>query len=354
MHRVQTSDKIVILGCGCFGASAAFHLMQRGYANVTVLDKSATLPAPDAASNDINRIVRSSYNDKFYAELARHAILSWKNVEEWDDTYHESGVVVLGFPLTDSKDGGTDTSATPEREIPYAEAAYLNDLDLGARVSLLRSNSKEDFQSVFPAGVSVTSRGLPASFRNRAGYFNRDGGWVNAGKGLAMIIEKVKKLGGNVVPGKEARNIIVDPGKCKKVVCADGTEYEADIVIIATGSWTPSTFPELFKDSCLATGQCVAMIELTPEEAARCKDCPVVLDFETGFYVFPDRIMKMAIHAAGYTNTVAGISTPRTLTSDPTDGLSIPMEAMAKLREGLVGVYPEFQERPFCATRLCW
>lgn len=34
-------------------------------------------------------VVRSSYADKFYAELAREAISSWKDREKWGDAYHE-------------------------------------------------------------------------------------------------------------------------------------------------------------------------------------------------------------------------------------------------------------------------
>jgi hypothetical protein len=35
------------------------------------------------------------------------------------------------------------------------------------------------------------------------------------------------------------------------------------------------------------SSQCIAMIQLTKEEAAQYEDCPVVLDFASGFYVFP-------------------------------------------------------------------
>ena len=34
-------------------------------------------------------VVRSSYNDKFYAGLAREAIKAWKDRRIWGDTYHE-------------------------------------------------------------------------------------------------------------------------------------------------------------------------------------------------------------------------------------------------------------------------
>ena len=51
----QKNEKIVVVGAGCFGVSTAYHLLQRGYMDITILDRSTTLPAPDAASNDINR-----------------------------------------------------------------------------------------------------------------------------------------------------------------------------------------------------------------------------------------------------------------------------------------------------------
>lgn len=49
------SEAIIIVGAGCFGISTAYHLLQRGYTDVTVLDRSEELPAPDAASTDINK-----------------------------------------------------------------------------------------------------------------------------------------------------------------------------------------------------------------------------------------------------------------------------------------------------------
>lgn len=49
------NESILIVGAGCFGVSTAYHLLQRGYTNVTVVDRAETLPAPDGASNDLNR-----------------------------------------------------------------------------------------------------------------------------------------------------------------------------------------------------------------------------------------------------------------------------------------------------------
>lgn len=49
------ASRILIVGAGAFGLSTAFHLLGRGYTNVTVLDRAKELPAVDAASTDINK-----------------------------------------------------------------------------------------------------------------------------------------------------------------------------------------------------------------------------------------------------------------------------------------------------------
>jgi sarcosine oxidase / L-pipecolate oxidase len=52
---MDTSSRIVIVGAGCYGLSSAYHLLKRGFTNVTIVDRSETLPAPDAASTDLNK-----------------------------------------------------------------------------------------------------------------------------------------------------------------------------------------------------------------------------------------------------------------------------------------------------------
>lgn len=82
---------VLIVGSGVFGASTALHLLRdpaQKY-SVTILEKAPVLPAPDAASTDINKIVRSSYSDIWYTKLAREAIAAWKNDNIYEDAYHE-------------------------------------------------------------------------------------------------------------------------------------------------------------------------------------------------------------------------------------------------------------------------
>jgi len=329
------NEKIVVVGAGCFGVSTAYHLLQRGYLDVTILDRSTILPAPDAASNDINRVVRSSYSDRIYAELAREAILSWKDQKKWGDTYHESGVLVIASPDSGEK---------------YVNESYRNDIALGAVVERLENG--DQVRSVFPPNIRT------GTFSEHEGYLNHDGGWANAGQGLSILLNEVIALKGKVLPGKIVHRILRHNGKTIGVQCTDESVFDAGLVIIATGSWTSSAFPDLdLAHMCLATGEGIAMVQLSEQEAKAYKNCPVILDLSSGFYIFPPNeanVVKFAFHSAGYTNEVNSISTPHTVTSDPVRGLLIPKAVARDLRMNLKNVYPDLAEKPFCATRLCW
>lgn len=240
--------------------------------------------------------------------------------------------------------------------LTYADKSYNNDVALGAIVEPL--NSSEAIRAVFPPRTPT------APFEGCAGYLNRSGGWANAGQGMALLLDEVKALKGKVLPGMIVNKILRRNGQTSGVQCSDGAVFDAALVILAAGSWTASAFPDLdLGRICLATGQCIAMVQLSEKEADIYKDCPVVLDFSSGFYIFPPNeanVVKMAIHSAGYTyfdgdtNSHGAISTPRTLTSDPVRGLLIPKSAVQNLRMHLKNVYPELAEKPFSGTRLCW
>ena len=60
MSASYVDKRILIVGAGCFGLSTAYDLLKRGYKHVTVVDKSEILPAPDAASTDLNKSLQAS------------------------------------------------------------------------------------------------------------------------------------------------------------------------------------------------------------------------------------------------------------------------------------------------------
>lgn len=355
---ISRNERVVIVGAGCFGISTAYHLLQRGFTDVTVLDRSERLPAPDAASTDLNKVVRTCYSDIFYTQLARDAIQEWRKTDEWGDTYRECGVLAL-----DSADDRL-----------YASKGYTNDVAIGARTIKFSSGDDDAAMrtAVFPDNVKIGS-----AFDGAFGYVNLDSGWASATRGIEMLMSRVIALGGKVMGGKAVTGLIRSlDGRTSGVTLADGSSISAYLVVIASGSWTASTFRRDLLDldpddkqqqqqqqQFLSTGQSTATIQLDQEEAACYRNVPIVLDFRSGFYVFPptdDNLMKVAIHDSGVvyyppSNTDKPVSTPRTVFSHgDDDGRRVPQSYLRRLRASLRGIYPALAGKPFAATRLCW
>ena len=69
---------MLIVGGGAFGTSTAYHLALRGYESVQVMDR---FPAPshDAASTDLNKIIRADYPDAMYSKMGQEAMEVWRS-----------------------------------------------------------------------------------------------------------------------------------------------------------------------------------------------------------------------------------------------------------------------------------
>lgn len=73
-------------------------------------------------------------------------------------------------------------------------------------------------------------------------------------------------------------------GTCVGVLTADGLKHTADVVILANGAQIPSLIEA--KNEVEASGSAVAVIELTPAEAEKYKDIPIIDDFEQGQSIY--------------------------------------------------------------------
>jgi 2-polyprenyl-6-methoxyphenol hydroxylase-like FAD-dependent oxidoreductase len=72
---MNIEDQVLIVGCGCFGLSTAYHLLKRGCKYVTLIDRSETLPAPDAASQDLNKGMCMAVRSVFFLRSGRQSFV---------------------------------------------------------------------------------------------------------------------------------------------------------------------------------------------------------------------------------------------------------------------------------------
>ncbi|BEJ16306.1 hypothetical protein CspHIS471_0509110 [Cutaneotrichosporon sp. HIS471] len=343
------SQKVVIIGSGVFGMSTALWMLQteKDKYDVTILEKCETVPAPDAASTDINKIIRAGdYADPELSALSVEAVEMWKR-PEWEGCYHESGVMCLS---------GSDPRGTK-----YVQESYknCNALNLEPRAK----NSSAEIKGVFPPGLAT------GAFPDRVGYHNVTGGWAESGRSIEIGLRRVQELGGKILAGAEVMSFQkANDGKTVTgVVLKDGRVIPADLVVVAAGAWTPGLLESPAVAARLppivASGQTVCIIQLTPEEAAIQSKVPVVFNLDNGFYIFPptaDGKVKMAIHNKGWTSSLgasafgSNVSVPRTKLSSDADLGTLPAEAVHTIRAHLRDHYPELAKKPFADVRMCW
>lgn len=76
------------------------------------------------------------------------------------------------------------------------------------------------------------------------------------------------------------RLLFDDKGICIGALSNSGETHLAEMVIICTGANTAALVPA--KDEIVARSHCVGVMQLSPAEAQKYKDIPVVDNFEQG------------------------------------------------------------------------
>jgi sarcosine oxidase/L-pipecolate oxidase len=250
---------VLIVGGGTFGTSTAYHLAQRGYAQIVVLDRSAP-PSEVAAGNDINKVIRADYPEPLYARLATEATELWRDPNGlFHDLYHRCGWLL----------------AASDVSLPWIEQSINTAGELG----------QEQAQNI--SGQEVTSRWpvFNGAMEGWKSYWSSAAGWANARKALTRMALAAQKAGVTYISGDagHVQQLLFNAeGACVGAKCADGTEHFADVVVLAAGAAAASLLD--MKGQLVAKGHTVGHIQLTPEEVERYKNIPIVDHLEGGAY----------------------------------------------------------------------
>jgi glycine/D-amino acid oxidase-like deaminating enzyme len=308
------AQSIVIVGAGEFGLTAALELRRRGW-DVTVLDQGA-VPHPDAASTDISKVVRSDYGaDEIYTEMGEAAIAGWRNwnADFGTELYHEDGFLVM----------------TTEVMMPggFEHDSFKFQI---ARGHALQRRLGGDLKRKHP---------LWNAERYVDGYLNPAGGWAESERTIAALADHTRALGATVVE-HASFGTLIDHG----VSTRDGRHWRGDIVLMATGAWTPALLPHL-REVMWVTGQTVMQFKPDAPSRFRAPSFPVwAADIgRTGWYGFPANavgVVKVANHGIG-------------VRVDPMESRVVPANAEAKFRDFLRGTFPALADAPLVASRLC-
>lgn len=315
----KPGSKIVVVGAGIFGVTAAIDLRQRGH-SVTLVDPGP-LPHPLAASTDISKVVRLDYgDDEDYMALAERALGGWRewNAEFGVRLFHETGVLFL----------------RPKRP---ARGHYEYD-----SLELLRKRGHrpvrvkpEDLRSRYPAFNADVYKHV---------YYNPEGGYVESGRIVARLLEKARSLGVELEEGTKFEKLDDRDSQVIGIVTSEGRRLAADQVVVAAGAWTPGLLP-FMQDSLRAVGQPVFHLKPRNPELYEPDKFPVFLVSPTnGYYGFPvnrDGIVKIANHGIG--REMHPESPEREVTTNEE----------AALRDFLAMSIPDLADAPLVNTRVC-
>lgn len=330
----ETERSVIVVGAGVFGLSTAYYLSIRGYKSVTVLDRHP-VPSREAASSDVSKIIRSDYADPLYARMGLEAVQAWQSWDMFKDLYSVPGWIL-----------SAQTSS-----VPFVAKSIDVSKTLG--VQGIEQLTTEEIRGKFPV---ITG---PLDGYN-INVWNPSAGWVHASSAMMRMKQAAEVHGVRFVSGEagHVHHLLVNKsGDCKGVATHDGSSRSADLVVVATGAWTPS-FVDM-EGQLTAKGHAVAHIQLTPEETEHYQSLPIIDNLELGYFFPPlnNGVFKMA-HSQFVTNHVGSTrssirtSVPHTFVEHPRDDL--PVEIAQTMRRNLARVLPELADRPFCYTRLCW
>jgi glycine/D-amino acid oxidase-like deaminating enzyme len=316
---MSATHKVLVVGAGIFGTSAALELQRRGH-SVTLVDPGP-LPHPQAASTDISKMIRMDYGaDVFYTELMERAIQGWQSWNRrWGrKLYHQVGFLLLARqPLAP---GGF------EFESMSLLAAR------GHAVTRLRPESLAEYHPAWSSAVYPD------------GYFNPNAGYAESAEVVASLLEEAAEAGVVIRAGVRCAGFFEDDGRVRGIRTAKGDRMAADAVIVACGAWTPALVPGL-EQVMWPVAQPVLHF-LAPEVAAfqPPRFPPWAADIsQTGWYGFPardDGTLKIANHGPGRRHPP---DAPRSAT--PQDE--------ARFRAFLSQSLPALAQAPLIGQRLC-
>ena len=320
------NERVVIVGGGIFGVTAALELCRRGY-RVRVLEASVP-PAPAAASTDISKMIRLAYGaDPTYVELAERALERWAELNlTWQRDgrprlFHDVGLLLVC--RESMRPGGFE----------HDSYRLLRD----------RGHSPERLDG---AALSARYPAWSADFSD--GFLEPGGGYVESAGAVWAWADAARLAGVEILTNTPATSVAAEGGRAIGVEDASGEIHPADQVVIAAGSWTRELVPELAM-SLERHDHPVWHLRPAKPELFRAESFPVfTADIsKTGYYGFPIHPVHAVVKVGHHGPPIEPVESPDGAGPVP------PASATEAMRDFLATALPDLAGAEIVHSDVC-
>lgn len=250
--------RILVVGGGIAGLSAAWGLARRGFA--VELFEQGPLPHPRASSYDEHRIIRHAYGD-----LEGYAYLMPEAFRVWDRLWSDLGVRHYDrMPVVYFMRGHTDWYPGTLRSMRHMGVS-CTEIALGEVAAQFPMINRDGLTRV------LETQGAGILYPIRI---------------MTDLVKHLSDIGVTLHPNTLVDEVDLDAGS---VTTRSGT-VRGDAVVVTAGAWVNKLIPSL-TGVAVPSRQAVMYLAPPPELAAAWRSVPVLIDLgtESGTYTLPPR-----------------------------------------------------------------
>ncbi len=207
MSATPEHANIVIIGAGIVGNSVAYHLAQRSWTEIVLLDKGP-FPNPGGSTGHASNFIFPVDHSKSMTQLTRDSMEQFK----------ELGVF--------TRSGGIELARTEER-VEELKRRVASAKSWGIDAELITPDEVEKLVPYLDTGIIL------------GGFWSPGVGVVDPVRAGTLMREKAQAMGAlSLSPNTEVTGIEVERGRVRGVR-TDRGDIQTDTVVIACGVWSP-------------------------------------------------------------------------------------------------------------------